>query len=357
MNTLPQLFGKLFLISLIAIGCSSRKDLGFEAVNQLNPKGKGTRSVIGQRAPEQPLYQEQKKVIIKKIPKEQHYGSLWRVADARNMLFMDPQRVHLGQTLLIHLPKAEKISPLSDANTGTSKDAKKDKPAATKPKDDKNQDKASSQVIAEIEESQKTIMELQDRLKNLETIANQVYNTPYIKAKVIEVDPTGDVKVQFRRYSKTPMEEKYLIITANLPRDLIKPKQELSTSDLREISIYQNVNNEAKISSAVGWSDEFTEILNSFNGALTQREMILKERQRLLKDSKKEVLRRLRKLRKDYQKMTDKQLKITEQTKELEKKQQAVAEQQQNLANGEPVNPAGVEDLTGNRDTKKATKE
>lgn len=341
------------ILLLLIAGCNTPRPYNAGAGRQLNPKQIQMKDLRGNVT--KPLFQKQRVVTIKKQAVQDNHGSLWNAADKRNFLFSDPQNVHLGQTIVVYLPKND--APDTEPKKTTPPSEKADKALKSKEKNvpgEKTTEKPD-ETLANIENAAKAINELEQSLQSSNGTISP-FLPKYIKAKVIEVHPIHGITLQYRRYSKTPMEEKFLIITANIPQDIISPERKVSVDDFREISVTQNVNNEVKTSSAIGWTPEFTEMIQNFGGALTAKEKQILAKQDLLHSSKKDLLKRIKAVQKNHQQLTDRHQKILEERKLFEE-EKIKSLQAKKATSAEAVDKKGVEntenaDLTGNRENK-----
>ncbi len=262
-------------------------------------------------------YLAKHRVKIKKNTKQNQYGSLWRSDDKRNWFFQNPGRVQHGKTILVKLPAPLKNSAKQEEIDSKNIALNKKNTNYKKPNNKKEE---YDSFLEQLTKYEKAFKDLSIKGNNTASLSKT------FRAKVIEVTSQGKVKLQFRRYSKTTHEENYLLLKAATNLNAINEKNIVSVDDLYDVSIYQNTNGEIKNSSSIGWTDEYTQTIHSFFGALTGKEQRIREQRKLIKHSRKKILQKLKHLRLNYKKLTEKQRKIEELERRLKDQQKAEKE-------------------------------
>jgi|GEM_PF-1132278 hypothetical protein len=309
----------------------------------------GKSSHLGHRRPVEEKSEPATQVFVKReslaiVPEEtqNHTGSLFSLKNPDHLLFVDPPRGALGDSLDIAV-RVNRTDRQPNANNQTP-------PAAGNP----------PQPVGNTPRDAKAVQdELIAALPKLEPGLPDAKVPASIKMKVVRKLENGDVIVEASRASQNDWEAHSVRALGRIPRDKLQGRQELTTNDLADVQWSENHNGEFTERESSLWEDEYTMRWAGFDEARSKMALDLDNKRKDLEKVKERLQDRINNLGKERgqiaqerervsrlrqeaeQKLNEMNKKIEEQNSLLEQQKETIKKQEEIIGGGAAAAPVG----------------
>ncbi|MFW7377894.1 MAG: hypothetical protein ACOH5I_03680 [Oligoflexus sp.] len=141
-----------------------------------------------------------------------------------------------------------------------------------------------------------------------------------IPFKVMRRLANGDAIVEYFRSSKNQTESNAIKIQARLPRHILQSNKAILTSDLRDVSWYQNQKQQLTERQSLNWEDEYTLRLSGFEEAKSQEALQLESKRKELVQLRDRLRQRIISLGQEKQLVVKERDRVGQMKNEIEKK-------------------------------------
>jgi DNA repair exonuclease SbcCD ATPase subunit len=334
-------FGTIFSLWIVT-SCSGRKTLSERPI-ETSPgapaKQLAIREIPGD-AERKEFYVKSSQIDIKEKKRTPSHGSLSSVDDPRSFLMPTPMPVRVGSVIEI-----KTSSNRLDAGSSA---------------DEKGKAKGKDVVAKADEKNQKLEDELMKALPNLEPgTENRPSIVKSFNAKVIEVRENGDAVVSYHRQSIRSDQASDLLIRAVVPQEALSDRDNIKTTQLRDVAIRESLDGEVSDRVSENWEDEYTLRMSGFDEAKSKSAVALDSQKKQLQEARDKVVQQIKSLGQERNSMAkerndllDKKAKDDQKITELEKK---VAEQDEEIQSLKPKEEENA-DLAAADGVKEASK-